>query len=161
MGLQTTPEELQDTDHDTQHRDSRDEGSYCSSPGSELSPRPDRASALRRQLLRSELAPPSTRTGSRDVIRSTMLSHRRTTQWPHVQEDSLLARITVNPEIFRGKPIVRGRRLAVEHVLGMLAAGDSIDDLLREYPWLERDDISGLPRVREAPRGSRAGRARC
>jgi uncharacterized protein (DUF433 family) len=59
----------------------------------------------------------------------------------HVQEDALLARITVNPEIFGGKPIVRGRRLAVEHVLGMLAAGDSIDDLLREYPWLERDDI--------------------
>jgi uncharacterized protein (DUF433 family) len=59
----------------------------------------------------------------------------------HVQEDALLARITVNPQIFSGKPIVRGRRLAVEHVLGMLAAGDSIDDLLREYPWLERDDI--------------------
>ena len=59
----------------------------------------------------------------------------------HVQEDALLARITVNPEIFGGKPIVRGRRLAVEHVLGMLAAGDSIDDLLREYLWLERDDI--------------------
>jgi uncharacterized protein (DUF433 family) len=53
----------------------------------------------------------------------------------------LLARITVNSEIFSGKPIVRGRRLAVEHVLGMLAAGDSIDDLLRAYPWLERDDI--------------------
>lgn len=58
-----------------------------------------------------------------------------------VQEDTLLARITVNPEIFGGKPVVRGRRLAVEHVLGMLAAGDSIDDLLREYPWLERDDV--------------------
>jgi len=58
-----------------------------------------------------------------------------------VQEDALLARITVNPDIFGGKPIVRGRRLAVEHVLGMLAAGDSMDDLLREYPWLERDDV--------------------
>jgi uncharacterized protein (DUF433 family) len=56
-------------------------------------------------------------------------------------EDTLLTRITVNPEIFGGKPIVRGRRLAVEHVLGMLAAGDSIDDLLREYAWLERDDV--------------------
>jgi uncharacterized protein (DUF433 family) len=59
----------------------------------------------------------------------------------HVQEDALLARITVNPDVFGGKPIIRGRRLAVEHVLGMLAAGDSIDDLLREYPWLERDDV--------------------
>ncbi len=58
-----------------------------------------------------------------------------------VQEDAILARITVNPDVFGGKPIIRGRRLAVEHVLGMLAAGDSIDDLLREYPWLERDDV--------------------
>ena len=59
----------------------------------------------------------------------------------HIQEDALLARITVNPDVFGGKPIIRGRRLAVEHVLGMLAAGDSIEDLLREYPWLERDDV--------------------
>ncbi len=53
----------------------------------------------------------------------------------------LLARITVNPEIYGGKPIIRGRRLAVEHVLGMLAAGDTVESLLTEYPWLERDDI--------------------
>ncbi|CAN5649588.1 hypothetical protein BH24ACI5_BH24ACI5_22980 [soil metagenome] len=58
-----------------------------------------------------------------------------------VQEDALLARISVYPDVFGGKPIIRGRRLAVEHVLGMLAAGDSMDDLLREYPWLERDDV--------------------
>ena len=59
----------------------------------------------------------------------------------HVTDDALLARITVNPEVFGGKPIIRGRRLAVEHVLGMLAAGDTVEDLLREYPWLERDDV--------------------
>ena len=53
----------------------------------------------------------------------------------------LLKRITVNPEIFGGKPIVRGRRLAVEHVLGMLAAGDTVDDLLQAYGWLEREDV--------------------
>lgn len=53
----------------------------------------------------------------------------------------LQERITYNPEIFGGKPIVRGRRLAVEHVLGMLAAGDTIETLLDEYPWLEREDI--------------------
>jgi uncharacterized protein (DUF433 family) len=50
-------------------------------------------------------------------------------------------RITVNPSIFGGKPIVRGRRLAVEHVLAMLAAGDSIDDVVVAYPWLEREDV--------------------
>lgn len=56
-------------------------------------------------------------------------------------EDELLKRITTNPEIFGGKPIIRGRRLAVEHVLGMLAAGDDFDTILQGYPWLEREDI--------------------
>jgi uncharacterized protein (DUF433 family) len=56
-------------------------------------------------------------------------------------EDALLKRITVNPRIFGGKPIIRGRRLAVEHVLGMLAAGDTPDTILQGYPWLEREDI--------------------
>lgn len=53
----------------------------------------------------------------------------------------LLDRITVDPDIFGGKPIVRGRRLAVEHVLGMLAAGDDVDTIVAGYPWLERDDV--------------------
>lgn len=57
------------------------------------------------------------------------------------RDDALIRRITVNPAIFGGKPIVRGRRLAVEHVLGMLAAGDTVDTLLTAYPWLETDDI--------------------
>jgi uncharacterized protein (DUF433 family) len=56
-------------------------------------------------------------------------------------EQELLSRITVNPAIFGGKPIIRGRRLAVEHILGMLAAGDTADVLLKEYPWLEPEDI--------------------
>ena len=58
-----------------------------------------------------------------------------------MDESALLKRITVNPEIFGGKPIIRGRRLAVEHVLGMLAAGDSVETLLEGYPWLEREDV--------------------
>jgi uncharacterized protein (DUF433 family) len=57
-------------------------------------------------------------------------------------EDLLLERITVNPGIFGGKPIIRGRRLAVEHVLGMLAAGDTPETILAGYPWLEKDDIT-------------------
>jgi uncharacterized protein (DUF433 family) len=56
-------------------------------------------------------------------------------------EDDLLRRITTNPAIFGGKPIVRGRRLAVEHVLGLLAAGDSAQTLLEGYGWLEPEDI--------------------
>ena len=43
--------------------------------------------------------------------------------------------------MFGGKPIIRNRRLAVEHVLGMLAAGDTPEVLLQGYPWLEPDDI--------------------
>ena len=56
-------------------------------------------------------------------------------------EDKLLERITINPEIFGGKPIIRGRRLAVEHVLGMMAAGDTVEVILEGYPWLEKEDI--------------------
>lgn len=56
-------------------------------------------------------------------------------------EDLLLERITVNPGIFGGKPIIRGRQLAVEHVLGMLAAGDTPETILAGYPWLEKEDI--------------------
>ena len=58
-----------------------------------------------------------------------------------MDEMTLLERITVNPQIFGGKPIIRGRRLAVEHVLGMLAAGDTEETILEGYPWLEPDDI--------------------
>jgi len=56
-------------------------------------------------------------------------------------ESDLLARITVNPAIFGGKPIIRGRRMAVEHILGLLAAGDSPEIILGAYPWLEAGDI--------------------
>ncbi len=58
-----------------------------------------------------------------------------------MDEDKLLERISFNPKIFGGKPIVGGRRLAVEHVLGMLAAGDSVEIILEGYPWLEPEDI--------------------
>ena len=58
-----------------------------------------------------------------------------------MDKKELLDRITVNLKIFGGKPIIRGRRLAVEHVLGMLAAGDTAETILAGYPWLEPEDI--------------------
>lgn len=58
-----------------------------------------------------------------------------------MDESKILQRITTNPAIFGGKPIIRGKRLAVEHVLGMLAAGDSAQTVLEGYPWLELEDI--------------------
>jgi uncharacterized protein (DUF433 family) len=53
----------------------------------------------------------------------------------------LLSRITSNPEIFGGKPIIRGLRISVELILGLLAQGESIESLVADYPDLERDDI--------------------
>ncbi|MYE54182.1 MAG: DUF433 domain-containing protein [Chloroflexi bacterium] len=57
------------------------------------------------------------------------------------REQELLDRITVNPDIFGGKPIIRGMRIAVEHVLGMLAAGDTAQVILEEYSFLEPEDV--------------------
>jgi len=56
-------------------------------------------------------------------------------------EDELLERITTDPGIFGVKPFIRGMRMAVEHVLGMLAAGEPPERLLQEYPFLEPADI--------------------
>lgn len=58
-----------------------------------------------------------------------------------MKDADLLDRITVNASIFGGKPIIRGHRLAVEHVLGMLAAGDTVEGLLEAYTWLEHEDV--------------------
>jgi uncharacterized protein (DUF433 family) len=58
-----------------------------------------------------------------------------------MDEKALLDRITCDPKIFGGKPIIRGHRLAVEHVLGMLAAGDSLETVMSGYPWMEREDV--------------------
>jgi uncharacterized protein (DUF433 family) len=57
------------------------------------------------------------------------------------QTGALLARITVDPEVFAGKPIIRGKRLAVEHVLADMAAGETQDAILANFPFLEHADI--------------------
>jgi uncharacterized protein (DUF433 family) len=55
--------------------------------------------------------------------------------------DKLLRRIIVNPDIFSGKPIIRGMRISVELILSLLRQGESWDDLLRDYPDIEAADI--------------------
>ena len=50
-------------------------------------------------------------------------------------------RIVVNPDVLGGKPIVRGTRMSVEFIVGLLAQGWGIDDVLREYNHLSREDI--------------------
>lgn len=54
---------------------------------------------------------------------------------------ALLGRITTHPDLLGGKPTIRGRRLAVEHVLGQLAAGDTPELLMAGHSWLEPEDI--------------------
>ena len=53
----------------------------------------------------------------------------------------LLMRITTNPEIFSGKPIIRGMRISVEMIVSLLAQGATVNELLDDYPDLEVDDI--------------------
>ena len=50
-------------------------------------------------------------------------------------------RIVINPEICNGRPVVRGTRIAAQTVLEFLAAGDSVEDVLEEYPTLTRADV--------------------
>jgi uncharacterized protein (DUF433 family) len=52
-----------------------------------------------------------------------------------------LARITADPEVMGGKPCIRGLRVTVGTVVGLVASGHSADDILRLYPYLEAEDI--------------------
>ncbi len=56
-------------------------------------------------------------------------------------DPELLNRITVRADVFHGKPVIRNMRIAVEHVLGMLASGDTAEVILQEYTVLEAEDI--------------------
>ncbi|MGQ0750349.1 MAG: DUF433 domain-containing protein [Betaproteobacteria bacterium] len=58
-----------------------------------------------------------------------------------MNEADLLKRITVNPKIFGGKPIVRGMRISVEQVLSLLAQGQSEAGILADLPGLEAEDV--------------------
>ena len=57
------------------------------------------------------------------------------------RKDSLLNRITIDPAICHGKPTIRGLRYPVESMLEYLAGGDSFEEVLAEFPDLERDDL--------------------
>jgi uncharacterized protein (DUF433 family) len=54
---------------------------------------------------------------------------------------TLLSRITIDPNICHGKPVVRRLRYPVESLLEYLAGGDSIEDMVEEFPDLSRDDV--------------------
>ena len=50
-------------------------------------------------------------------------------------------RISIDPNVCHGKPCVRGTRIWVSLVLDLLASGESVDELLRQYPGLTHDDV--------------------
>jgi uncharacterized protein (DUF433 family) len=52
-----------------------------------------------------------------------------------------LTRITLNPEVMGGKPCIRGLRVTVGTIVGLLASGKTAIDILKAYPYLEEDDI--------------------
>jgi uncharacterized protein (DUF433 family) len=57
--------------------------------------------------------------------------------------DPLLSRITIDPNVCHGKPCVRGLRYPVETLLELLGSGMTFDEILADYPDLERDDLRG------------------
>ena len=56
-------------------------------------------------------------------------------------DDRVSERVVIDPEICNGKPVIRGTRITVQTILEFLAAGDSVEEVLEEYPNLTRDDL--------------------
>lgn len=56
-------------------------------------------------------------------------------------DEQLLERITINPKVMVGKPVVKGTRLTVEYILDLLAHGATAEEILGEYHGLTQDDI--------------------
>lgn len=56
-------------------------------------------------------------------------------------EKQLLERITLDPDIMVGKPVIRGTRLTVEYILNLLAHGATVEEILKEYQGLTPEDI--------------------
>ena len=52
-----------------------------------------------------------------------------------------LNRITQQPEVMGGKPCIRGMRVTVGMIVGQIGSGHSVDEVLADYPYLEREDI--------------------
>ena len=52
-----------------------------------------------------------------------------------------LTRITIDPEVMGGKPCIRGMRVTVGTIVGFIATGKTVEDILAEYPYLEHEDV--------------------
>jgi uncharacterized protein (DUF433 family) len=58
-----------------------------------------------------------------------------------MQDEQLLERITLNPKVMVGKPVIKGTRLTVEYILNLLAHGATVAEILAEYHGLTQEDI--------------------
>ena len=58
-----------------------------------------------------------------------------------MKDETLLERITTNPKVMVGKPVIRGTRLTVEYILNLLAHGARVEEILQEYKGLTQEDI--------------------
>ena len=58
-----------------------------------------------------------------------------------MEERYLLERIALNAEVMAGKAVIRGTRLTVEHILNLLAHGESVETIMEEYPDVTREDV--------------------
>jgi uncharacterized protein (DUF433 family) len=58
-------------------------------------------------------------------------------------DQELLSRITTNPQIMVGKPVIKGTRITVEYILNLLAYGATVEEILEEYEGLAKADIQG------------------
>jgi len=58
-----------------------------------------------------------------------------------MKDQQLLERITLNPRVMVGKPVVKGTRLTVDYLLNLLAHGATVDEILEEYDGLTQEDI--------------------
>jgi uncharacterized protein (DUF433 family) len=56
-------------------------------------------------------------------------------------ETDLLSRITHDPEVMGGRPCIRGMRVTVGTIVGLLGSGHSVEEVLKAYPYLEKEDV--------------------
>lgn len=57
------------------------------------------------------------------------------------RRDRILERISINPKVCFGKPVIKGTRIWVSLILDLLASGDSMEEILKEYPHITREDV--------------------
>jgi uncharacterized protein (DUF433 family) len=58
-----------------------------------------------------------------------------------MSDEELLSRTVVNRDVMVGKPVIRGTRLTVEHILNLLAHGETFDEIMAEYPGVTGEDL--------------------